>query len=79
MFANMFASAFSPACTYCKYVFWSEGCLIKFFFRPCGHAASNWPKSVAVAKFYFEIAALKNHVDTFRFFSVNACSHGYNI
>ena len=37
-------------------VFRSEGSLTKFFFRPCGHAASIWPKTAAVPKFLRQIS-----------------------
>ena len=37
-------------------VFRSEGSLTKFFFRPCGHASSIWPKTAAVAKFLRQIS-----------------------
>ena len=33
----------------------------KFFFWPCGHAASFWPKTEAAAWFYVEIATSHKH------------------
>ena len=35
-------------------VFQLKGSLTKFFFQPCCHAASIWPKTEAVAKFLLQ-------------------------